>query len=240
MISIVSFFCMNFFLCLWHSVAVFFVSLSLTSSTPNPPHIFPSFWKTQFILDLFNLILSAILFLSKVYNLKVICVDLRAPCKLKGRKCRPIKTFLPQGRYRHVGSLATPLVTQETGWSRLVKVRLEFFVIFVINGSGSQSVRQFVTFSSRAYFIGRFIKKIYKGVLNSGNCFLNHMIQTKDIELLPTPSPYDGLGTYIKIILFLMEKITQNTMEMGPTLFNATLGPFVDKYPAVLNIYLVP
>ncbi len=66
------------------------------------------------------------------------------------------------------------------------------------------------------------------------------MIQTKGIELLPTLSPYDGLSTYIKIILFLMEKITQNTMEMGPTLFSATLGPFVDKYPAVLNIYLVP
>ncbi len=121
-----------------------------------------------------------------------------------------------------------------------MKVRLEFFVIFVINGSGSQSLRLFVTLSSRAYFIVRFIKKIYKGVLNPGNCFLNHTIQTKDIELLPTLSPYDGLGTYIKIILFLMDKITQNTMETGPNLFNATLGPFVDKYPAVLNICLVP
>ncbi len=41
---------MNYFLCLWHNVAMFFVSQSLISSSPNPPHALLSSWKTLWFI----------------------------------------------------------------------------------------------------------------------------------------------------------------------------------------------
>ncbi len=58
----------NFFLCLWHNVALFFVSQSFISAPPNPLQAFLSSWTSLWIVfDSFILIVSAIYFLLKVH-----------------------------------------------------------------------------------------------------------------------------------------------------------------------------
>ncbi len=63
---------MNYFLCLWHYVAMFFVSQSFISSPPNPLHSFLSSWTSLWtFFGWFILILSAIYFLLKVHLPKI-------------------------------------------------------------------------------------------------------------------------------------------------------------------------